>query len=76
MITQTQRVLEYLEAGKALTPLDAWRELGVYRLSSCIHDLRKDGHVIENKRTKVYNRFGEACSVARYRLVKEPGLLL
>jgi len=64
---QTDRVLKYLIENKTITPLESWSILGVYRLSSVIHKLRKN-HTIITHNAEVKNRFGESCNVACYEL--------
>jgi len=66
-MTQDQRLLDYLKDNKHIDPLQAWQELGIYRLSACIFRLRKQGHNIISNRKKVHNSFGEVCRVADYR---------
>lgn len=60
-MTQEQQVLEMLRRGP-VSPMDALREAGVFRLSARILDLKKQGHniVTENvnkggKRYAVYH---------------------
>ena len=45
-MTQTQRILIYLKTGKSLTPLDALKKFGCFRLAARISDLRSQGHTI------------------------------
>jgi hypothetical protein len=67
--TQCDRVLEYLENHKGITPMDAWNYLGVYRLGARIWDLKnKRGINITKYMVDVPNRYGETCKVAEYRL--------
>jgi len=66
-MTQDERLLDYMRDNKHIDPLQAWQELGIYRLAACIHRLRKQGHNIISNRKKVQNRFGEVCNVADYR---------
>lgn len=66
--THCVRVLEYMRAHGGITPLEAWTELGVYRLSARIADLRERGYDIGGKTVTVRNRYGEACRVKRYAL--------
>ena len=68
-MSQCERILDRLERGP-ITPMEAWNELGIYRLASRVKDLRDKGHVISGSRVNVANRFGETCSVARYSLEK------
>lgn len=69
-MTQNERVLDYLKTHTSITPIEAWSQLGVYRLGARVYDLRKDGHDISSGLTEVKNRFGESCRVAEYRLEK------
>lgn len=63
---QEIRVLKYLRRNQAINPLEAWRDIGVYRLAAVIHRLRDRGYQIRTDRTPVLNRYNEECSVARY----------
>lgn len=67
-MTHVQRVKAYLEAHGRLTPLVAWRLLGVYRLADVIYKLRRHPHHlrIETQDAQVLNRFEEVCEVACY----------
>lgn len=67
-MTQNERLLAYFKEGKSIQPLQAWHNLGIYRLGSRIHDLRKAGHNITREWVEVYNRWGEECRVAEYKL--------
>lgn len=69
--TQCDRLLEYLKSHAYINPLQAWQELGIYRLSGRIYDLRHAGYDIESSDMTVLNQFGEKCTVASYRLVQE-----
>lgn len=73
---QKRRVLEWLQSGKTITPLDSWANIGVYRLAAIIHLLRNDKKRRWNIVTHLKmatNRFGEPCGpFAEYELkVKE-----
>lgn len=65
-MTQKQRLVEYLERYGSVTPLEALRDLGIYRLSAQIFTLRKEGYDIETETAVVSNRFGEKCHIANY----------
>lgn len=41
--TQSSNILEYLQTGKTLTPLEALDKFGCLRLGARIHDLKKIG---------------------------------
>jgi len=70
-MTQAERVKYWLENIGPITPLEAWTELGIYRVASPIHDLRETGMKIENVTETVLNRFGKKVTFAKYQLEKE-----
>jgi len=61
-MSQETSILEHLQSGKTITPLEALNSFGCFRLASRICDLKKQGHIIEktniisknNKRFAVY----------------------
>ena len=65
-MTQKERLENHLLLNKRINPLEAWKLLGIYRLSAVIFDLRKEGYKIETTRKAVQNQFGEECIVAEY----------
>lgn len=71
MTPQNQRLLDYLyDHPEGVTALDTWTLLGIARCASRIFDIKKLGHTIETETVTVHNRYGEPCSVARYRLIE------
>lgn len=67
-MSQCARLEAYMNQRGSVTPIEAWRLLGIYRLSARINDLRKRGVLITTEPTEVENQFGEKCTVARYRM--------
>ena len=67
-MNQKERLLNHLQTKGKINPLQAWRELGIYRLADTVLRLRKEGYEITTNITKVKNKFKEVCSVAEYRL--------
>lgn len=68
--TQAQAVLEWLETGAGITSMEAFKQLGVTRLSAIIFNLRKAGHDIEGEDLTTTNRFGTKVKYTRYKLKK------
>jgi len=68
MKSQNNRLLSLLKAGNSINPLEAWVNLGIYRLGARIFDLRQMGHDIRSRFISVQNRFGEPCRVKLYYL--------
>lgn len=69
-MTQLNRLKAWFEVYDRINPLQAWQELGIYRLSDAIYKLRKKGFNIETHEISVRNKFKEECKVAEYVLVK------
>lgn len=65
--SQNDRLLSWLRV-EPINPLEAWIELGIYRLSARVNDLKSSGHNITKRMVEVQNRFGEPCRVAQYSL--------
>lgn len=68
---QKERLLDYLKNHPSIDPMTAWHDLGIYRLSARINNLRNDGYIIVTEYKQVKNQFGESCSVANYRLIDQ-----
>lgn len=70
METQNERLLHHLANAGPIDPLQAWSQLGIYRLGARVFDLKEAGHNIVKTMIDVNNRFGEKCRVSLYSLVK------
>lgn len=67
--TQEVRLVDYFKTkNNFINPLEAWLQLGIYRLSARIYNLRKQGFHIITHREKVTNQWGEQIPVAKYEL--------
>lgn len=66
--TQADRVLDYIKEFGSITTLEAFRDLGVTRLSARIFELRARDINIESKTISSKNRFGENCWYSKYYL--------
>lgn len=70
-MTQSEMILEILESDGCITPLDAIRELGCFRLSARIYDLKKLGYDIKRRIKTSVNRFGNDVQFAEYYMEKK-----
>ena len=70
-MNRAERVLEYIKQFGSITPLEAVRDLGYYRLSAAIHEIKKLGYNIKTETKTGKNRWGKAVHYARYSLAKE-----
>lgn len=68
--TQCQRILDYIEQFGSISTLEAFNDLGVARLASRIHDLKKMGFNIVSETKAGVNRFGEKTSFKVYSLAE------
>jgi hypothetical protein len=69
--SQAAAILADLKAGKRLTPMDALRKYGSFRLGARVFDLKQEGHEIEKEMVEV----GDGKRVARYFMrVRQPSL--
>ena len=66
--SQEGRILRRLMAGCSITPLEAMRELGCYRLGARIHRLRQKGYSIVTIMKEETAQDGGTCRFASYRL--------
>ncbi|CAB4169100.1 Helix-turn-helix domain containing protein [uncultured Caudovirales phage] len=65
MKSQEQWILEQLQQGKQVTPIDALNGCGCFRLGARIFDLKQKGHNIFTEKFKTPS----GKTVARYRLI-------
>ncbi len=48
-MSQNKKLLSYLKDNGSIDPMQSLNELGIYRLSARIYDLRLQGHLIETQ---------------------------
>lgn len=65
--TQNEKILDYIDEHGSITPVDAFRDLGITRLAARIHDLRMDGFSITGEMVEGQNRFGDKVRFMSYR---------
>lgn len=46
---QARRVLKHLEKHRTITPLEAIGVYSIFRLASCIHEIRREGFNVKTK---------------------------
>lgn len=70
MVSQKKMVLDYIREFGSITSLEAFRDLGITRLSAIVFKLREEGHDIDKAIETGKNRFGNRTRYARYNLGK------
>lgn len=73
MVSQKKMVLDYIRGFGSITPLDAFKDLGVTRLAAVIFKLKEDGHDIHTELEHSKNRYGQATRYARYSFGRDEG---
>ena len=66
MKPQHERILRFLDENGSITPMEAFSELGITKLSTRIGEMIESGISIEKHREKGRNRFGEKVNYMRY----------
>jgi len=51
-MSQNEQILQHLKTGKVLTPIEALKEFGCFRLAGRIYDLKQDGWPIHCDKIK------------------------
>lgn len=64
-ITLKERVADYITRFGSITSLEAFRDLGVTRLSAIIYQLRKE-RVVLDKEVTSKNRYGDYVHYKKY----------
>lgn len=72
--TQCEKIIEYMRTYGTITQLQAYVDIGCWRLASRISDLKRQGYPIRTERIKVKNRDGGFTPIARYSLIEENNL--
>ena len=70
-IKQPDRVLDYIERFGSISTLEAFNDLGVARLASRIHDLKKQGYEFDIDIRCRRNRYGEKTYFKVYSLAEK-----
>ena len=59
--SQCDLILNYLQRGNGLTPIDALERFGCFRLAARVNDLRKRGYLIARGDVNLVN--GKRCAI-------------
>ena len=70
-MTQNEQVLNYMREKGSITAWQAAYDLGCFRLSARIHDLKADGYQIKSDTVVIKDSRGEYKHFARYSLGEE-----
>jgi hypothetical protein len=71
MMTQCEKVLEYMKEFGSITPIEAMQDIGCMRLAARIADLIDQGYAIGRRMKTNRNRYGKKVSFAEYYLEED-----
>lgn len=64
--TQHQRIREYIAEHGSITPMEAWNELGISKLSTRINEMIRNGEDYQKHMNSCTNRYGETIRYMTY----------
>lgn len=65
-MNQHKAILDYLEAHGSITPMEAFSDLGITKLSTRISELIRRGYKFRKVFTEGKNRYGQSVRYMRY----------
>lgn len=65
------RIISYMQTHNGITSQDAFKHLGITRLSARIKELRELGYNISTIMVDDFNRYGEPVRYGLYKLMEE-----
>lgn len=68
MVTQRERVIDYINQFGSITSFQAYADLGITQLGARIDELQKQGYIFRKEQRKGKNRFGETTYFIEYSL--------
>lgn len=66
-MTQRERIASYLRTYGSISPVEAFRDLGITKLATRVSEMRREGSPIVGEPETTKNRFGENVTYMRYR---------
>lgn len=70
-MTQCEKIIDYIKRYGSITTWDAFRDLGITRLSGRIHDLTQKGYDFNRESITTKNRDGESVTFTKYSFKEE-----
>lgn len=69
-MNQCEMVVEYIKEHGSISSMEAFRDLGITRLSARIWELRSSGYMIDGTSEKYTAKNGRIVNYTRYRISK------
>ena len=70
-MTQCERIIDYIKTFGSISPLEAFRDLGITKLATRISEMKKEGMKFDQEYEESKNRYGEKVHYMRYYLPQE-----
>lgn len=67
-MTQNERIIAYIKDFGSISPMEAFRDLGITKLATRVSEMKAEGIEFEQKYEKAKNRYGEPVYYMRYKL--------
>ena len=67
-MTQGERIIDYMEKFGSITPMEAFRDLGITKLATRISEMTALGMEFNKKMETSTNRYGQKVHYMRYSL--------
>ena len=68
-MNQYERIDQYLDQFGSISPMEAFRDLGITKLATRISEMSRRGYKFSKTMETRKNRYGESVSFMRYRKV-------
>ena len=65
-MTQCERIIAYIKEFGSISPMEAFRDLGVTELATRVSEMKAEGIEFDQKYEKAKNRYGEDVHYMRY----------
>ena len=69
-MNQCELILNYIKTFGSISPLEAFRDLGITKLATRVSEMKKEGKTFNQEYEESYNRFGKKVRYMRYYLEK------
>ena len=67
-MTQQERILKYMQDFGSISPMEAFRDLGITKLATRISEMTRAGRAVTRQMETSRNRYGDTVRYMRYRL--------
>lgn len=67
-MTQCERIIAYIKEFGSISPMEAFRDLGITKLATRVSEMKMEGIEFDQRYEKAKNRYGEDVHYMRYYL--------